>query len=113
MDHRIALPVRRPRAATAANTEIFCQAYPQFSYGFEKKLPGQSPKHKWEKVDQTGSCHGFRLVLQGLIASFEGHGIFESFKKQRTRQPLVLPSKGRNRIARSALSGGKPKTLPH
>jgi hypothetical protein len=112
MDHRIPLPVHRPRAATEANAEIFRQAYPQLSDGFEKKLPGPSPKQKWEKVGQIRSCHGFRLVSQGLTTSFEGHGIFESFKNQRTRQPVVLPSKGRNRIARSALCGGKLKTLP-
>jgi hypothetical protein len=64
---------------------------------------------KCEKVREIDDIGGDQ---PDQAATFLSQGIFNQAPNRRTRQPRGIPAKGGNRIARSALCGGKLKTLP-
>jgi hypothetical protein len=67
---------------------------------------------KCEKVREIDDIGGDQPDLAGQAATFLSQRISFQVANQRTRQPRSIPAKGGNRIARSALCGGKLKTLP-
>jgi len=67
---------------------------------------------KCEKVREIDEIGGVQPDLARRAATFLSLGISFQVPNQRTRQPRGIPAKGGNRIARSALCGGKLKTLP-